>query len=128
LLRLASGVVGAGLLTLLALAWIPRHNYRSIQPGERGTFGEAAVALRYLPQHPSQLDTKATAHDVRTTSPTNPTSTTVPLVQTGSSTTLGGGFTTSTTAFGRQTSTTVGITSPSTAGGTGGTTPVTTVP
>ncbi|MGH9124130.1 MAG: hypothetical protein ACRDZ8_05300 [Acidimicrobiales bacterium] len=79
--RGASGVLGLVFLALLALAWIPRHNYRSIQPGERGTVGEAAVALRYLPQHPAQLDRQATAHDVATVNSSSSTtvpSTTVP--------------------------------------------------
>jgi putative peptide zinc metalloprotease protein len=113
-LRGLSGVAGAVIITLLALAWIPRHNYRSIQPHERGTVGEAAIALRDLPQKPSQLDTKATAKDTATTIPvtTVPTaaSTTTTLFQSRSTTTLGG--ITSTTRFTPttlgQTSTTIG--------------------
>ncbi|MDQ6949854.1 MAG: hypothetical protein M3256_27290, partial [Actinomycetota bacterium] len=61
--RALAGVAGAGCLSLLLMAWLPGHNYRKIQPHERGTVGEGIVAVRYLPQHPSQLDRRATAHD-----------------------------------------------------------------
>jgi putative peptide zinc metalloprotease protein len=102
-----SGLVGAAVVTLLALAWIPRHNYRSIQPHERGTVGEAAVAVRYLPQQPSQLDAKATAKDLTSTTVTtltpSPSATTVPAQPT---TTIGG--LTGTTRPSFQTSTTIG--------------------
>jgi putative peptide zinc metalloprotease protein len=113
-LRVLSGAAGAVIVTLLALSWIPKHNYRSIQPHERGTVGEAAVALRELPRQPSQLDAKATAKDTATTTPvtTAPAtaSTTTTLFQSRSSTTVGAS--TSTTRFSPttvgQTSTTVG--------------------
>jgi putative peptide zinc metalloprotease protein len=71
-----SAVVGAVVVALLALAWIPRHNYRQIQPHERGTVGEGIVAIRYLPQHPTQLDKQATASDL---SAASTTTTTAPL-------------------------------------------------
>ncbi|HEX3425007.1 MAG TPA: hypothetical protein VHT30_02680 [Acidimicrobiales bacterium] len=116
--RAASGVLGVVVLGLLALAWIPRHNYRSIQPGERGTISEAAVALRYLPQHPAQLDRQATAHDLRSVNSSS--STTVPAatvpgapantgVNGNTSTTIGGFSTSPTSAF-SQTSSTLPIT------------------
>jgi putative peptide zinc metalloprotease protein len=125
-LRGLSGAAGAVIVTLLALSWIPRHNYRSIQPHERGTVGEAVVALRYLPQKPSQLDTKATAKDTaKNTVPTTPlttvpsaASTTTTLFPTRSSTTLG-----SITSTTRLTPTTLGQT-PTTIGQL----PATTVP
>jgi putative peptide zinc metalloprotease protein len=62
--RSLATLVGAGAVTLLLLSWLPGHNYRPIQPHERGTVGEGIVAVRYLPQHPSQLDRRATAHDL----------------------------------------------------------------
>jgi len=65
--RVLAILVAAGCLGLLMMAWIPRRNYRPIQPHERGTFGEGMVAVRYLPQHPTQLDKKATARDLTRT-------------------------------------------------------------
>jgi putative peptide zinc metalloprotease protein len=115
--RALAGILAATCLALLALAWIPKHNYRSIQPNERGTLGQGIVALRYLPQHPTQLDKKATSRV--TTSP----STTVPGLQTRTSTTIRGAITptslggfTTTTARLRQTSTTLGTTGTTTGG------------
>jgi putative peptide zinc metalloprotease protein len=73
LARAAAFIVGAGCLVLLLMSWVPRHNYRQIQPHERGTVGEGIVAVRNLPQQPTQLDKKATARDLRAS--TTPTST-----------------------------------------------------
>ncbi|MDP9075606.1 MAG: hypothetical protein M3N98_15840, partial [Actinomycetota bacterium] len=109
--RALAGMVAAGCVVLLALAWIPKHNYRSIQPHERGTFGEGVVALRYLPQHPAQLDRRATAHDLKAT-----TSTTVPALQSSSPTTP---TTPTTSALNGRTATTLprGVTATTLAGG-----------
>lgn len=121
-----STAVGAAILTLLALAWIPRHNYRTIQPHERGTVGEGVVALRNLPQQPSQLDTKATAKDTAkdtapsTSTTVSPTSSTTTGIQTRSTTTIAGLTTTTRPIL--RTTTTVGLT-PTTAGPTPTTVP-----
>jgi putative peptide zinc metalloprotease protein len=45
---LAVGAVGVGLVAL-GLAWIPKHNYDAIRPGEKGTLGEGVRAVRDLP-------------------------------------------------------------------------------
>jgi putative peptide zinc metalloprotease protein len=101
--RLLSCAVGAVCVGLLLMSWIPRHNYRSIQPHERGTLTEGIVAVRYLPQHPAQLDKKATAKDLQTAA-TVSTSTTAPstvLTPGGTTTTIAtatGAFTTTTRA------------------------------
>jgi putative peptide zinc metalloprotease protein len=62
--RSLAALVGAGCLTLLLMAWLPRHNYRTIQPHERGTVMQGIAAVRYLPQHPAQLDQRATSSDL----------------------------------------------------------------
>jgi putative peptide zinc metalloprotease protein len=81
--RMLAALVAAGCLGLLLMSWLPGRNYRPIQPHERGTLGEGIVAVRYLPQHPAQLDKKATASDLAP----SVTSTTVAGV-TSSSTTV----------------------------------------
>ena len=101
-----SGVAGAVVVALLALAWIPRHNYRSIQPHERGTIGEAAIALRYLPRQPNQLDVKATAKDLSKAPATTVPSSTSTTVQSRPTTTVAGLTSTSRPAI--RTSTTIG--------------------
>jgi putative peptide zinc metalloprotease protein len=74
--RSLATLVAAVAVGMLLLSWLPRHNYRPIQPHERGTVGEGIAAVRYLPQQPSQLDQRATAGDVQETT----TTTVVPLV------------------------------------------------
>ncbi len=73
--RALAALAGMACLSLLLLSWLPGRNYRPIQPHERGTLSEGVVAVRYLPQHPNQLDRRATARDLRATSVS--TSTTV---------------------------------------------------
>ena len=50
----ALGIAGAASVAL-ALAWLPSQNYKPIQPGERGTIGEAASAVRRLPTRSGPL-------------------------------------------------------------------------
>ena len=101
--RAGAVVVGAGCLTLLVMAWLPKHNYRQIQPQERGTVGEGVVAVNYLPRHPSQLDRKATAKDFGTTTATTVVGTT-PSVST-TTTVVPAGLSTTTTGVSRATTT-----------------------
>ncbi|HEX9968809.1 MAG TPA: hypothetical protein VGB03_01620 [Acidimicrobiales bacterium] len=42
-------VAATAVLALLAMAWLPEHNYRPIRPGERGTVSEGVAAVRELP-------------------------------------------------------------------------------
>ncbi|GAC1599279.1 MAG: hypothetical protein NVS3B21_25660 [Acidimicrobiales bacterium] len=74
-----AGSLAAGFgLVLLALAWIPRHNYRAIQPNERGTLGETAAAVRYLPEGNAPLHTAVVAQQRGDEKPsTNTTATTI---------------------------------------------------
>jgi putative peptide zinc metalloprotease protein len=60
---------------LLALAWLPGHNYKPIQPGERGTITEAAAATRRLPSGDAPLYSERQAEHRATTSPSAPAST-----------------------------------------------------
>jgi putative peptide zinc metalloprotease protein len=48
-LRMGALAAGAGLLALLAMAWVPSHNYDPIKKGERGTLAEGVAAVRELP-------------------------------------------------------------------------------
>jgi putative peptide zinc metalloprotease protein len=44
------GLAGAtGAAVLLAMAWVPKENYRPIRPSERGTLTEGVAAVRHLP-------------------------------------------------------------------------------
>ena len=115
--RTLAALVGAGCLTMLLMAWLPRHNYRPIQPHERGTVGEGIAAVRYLPQQPAQLDQRATAHDLESAT----TSTTTPV-----SPADGVGATTPTSAVTTTSVASGGFVSPSTTTPLGGS--VTTVP
>lgn len=120
---------GAGVV-LLAMAWIPRHNYRAIQPGERGTLAETAAAVRYLPAGDAPLHIEHVAQ--RRAQTAQPTTATTPGTVAGTtsatSTTLAG-QTTSTTTSGSQTSTTLRATAvtptTSAAGANSATTPTT---
>jgi putative peptide zinc metalloprotease protein len=118
---------GAGAV-LLGLAWIPSHNYRPIQPGEKGTLAQGVVAVTHLPGRDGPLYSQQVARRQAqqtqiTTPPTNaglttttlaariskssvaPTSTTVG--RSGSTTTVVTGGTTVTTARAAVTSTTI---------------------
>ncbi len=117
-LRLLATAVGAVCVTMLLLAWLPRHNYRPIQPHERGTVGEGIVAVRYLPQAPSQLDQRATSRDLGAAT----TATTVPATGGSVATTT----TTSVVAGGTGTTVTTAPVTVSTVAGSTGT--VSTVP
>jgi putative peptide zinc metalloprotease protein len=48
-MRVGALAVGAGLIALLAMAWVPSHNYDPIKKGERGTLAEGVAAVRELP-------------------------------------------------------------------------------
>jgi putative peptide zinc metalloprotease protein len=69
-LRTLSGAVGTGCAVLLAMAWIPTHNYRPIGPNENGTMGQAVATLRHVPSTPGHLDEPV--------APKNPTPFTTP--------------------------------------------------
>jgi putative peptide zinc metalloprotease protein len=44
-LRLLAVMVGVSVLSGVAYAWVDKDNYRPIQPGERGTLGDIALAI-----------------------------------------------------------------------------------
>lgn len=89
-LRLVAGAGGAAAVALLALAWLPAHNYRPIRPGERGTVQASAGSFVHLVSHdsiapspansvskpdsPNRAGHKANSYPVR--HPARPTSTT----------------------------------------------------
>jgi putative peptide zinc metalloprotease protein len=50
-LRTMSAVLGLGCAALLAMAWIPRDNYRPIRPNERGTVTDAIKGIRQVATH-----------------------------------------------------------------------------
>src|SRR3954469_12302597 len=60
-LRAFAGIGTLAGAVLLAMAWVPSHNYKPIQPGERGTVGEAARAVRRLPSGSGPLDSQRQA-------------------------------------------------------------------
>ena len=102
-------VAGAAALGALAMAWIPKDNYREIRRGERGTVAEGVRAVRELPRGDAPLVSArrvAAAHDGGanpTPSPSTTTSTTTSPSTT--STTVERSTTTSTTTE-RSTTTT----------------------
>jgi putative peptide zinc metalloprotease protein len=70
----------AGLLALLAMAWLPSSNYTPIKPGERGTMGEGVAAVRRLPSgngplYSEQLAMKRAQTDAPSTDTTPASST-----------------------------------------------------
>jgi putative peptide zinc metalloprotease protein len=78
-------IVGAAALAALAMAWVPKSNYREIRRGERGTIAEGAQAVRELPKgdapivsarHLQTVDSTPDATST-TTTPTSTTSTSV---------------------------------------------------
>jgi putative peptide zinc metalloprotease protein len=89
-------VVGAGCIALLVMSWLPRSNYRPIQPGEKGTVGQTVKAVVQLPSKPSQLDVKATGVPVNPPTATTPGAPTSPttVAPAGSGTTPSGSSTT----------------------------------
>jgi putative peptide zinc metalloprotease protein len=93
--------MAVGVLAVLALAraWIRSDNYAPIQPGERGTFQEGAVAVRTLPtgSGPLYSEQRAHARGAGTTTPST-TSTTTPTSTTSTSTTSSSSTSTSTTS------------------------------
>jgi putative peptide zinc metalloprotease protein len=54
-------VAGAAFVALLLLAWVPKGNYRPIQPGERGTLTEGIAAVRRLPTGDGPLESRRAA-------------------------------------------------------------------
>ena len=69
-LRTFAGVGAVAGLVLLAMAWIPSHNYKPIQPGERGTVSEATRAMRRLPSGSAPLYSDRMARRRAATHPT----------------------------------------------------------
>jgi putative peptide zinc metalloprotease protein len=113
-------VAGAGLV-LLAMAWVPRHNYKPIQPGERGTIAEGAHAVSRLPsgsaplysQRRAAARTGATTNGTSTDSGT--TATTAPGAATSTTTGSSGASSDTSTSTSSSTSTTVRSTTTTTA-------------
>jgi putative peptide zinc metalloprotease protein len=133
--RTAFVLAAGGLAVLLAMAWLPGHNYTPIKPGERGTVGEGAVAVRRLPtgsgplyseqiaqQQGTETPTVAPAAADPTASPSDAATTSTVPSSSSSSSSSSSGATTTTAA----TSTTASSTS--TTGTTTTTAPATTVP
>jgi putative peptide zinc metalloprotease protein len=123
---LARGVallLAAFAITALALAWIPKDNYRSIQPGERGTLSEGLAAVATLPSGHAPLVSEQRAEErgdiatttvpdaVTTTTTSSTTSTSVP--EDSTSTTVEKPNT-ATTARPHRSTTTTSTTEPST--------------
>jgi putative peptide zinc metalloprotease protein len=80
---LAVAAMGAGAAALLS-AWLPRHNYAPIQPGERGTLAEGISAVRELPSGSGPLHSRRVAE--QRTSPSSPSSPPVAPDRAGTST------------------------------------------
>jgi putative peptide zinc metalloprotease protein len=84
---LAIAVGGAGALAL-AMAWIPRHNYRPIRPNERGTLAQGVTAVRRLPRGNAPLASLRDAGPNAGTTPTTaPAATATTMPGTATSTT-----------------------------------------
>jgi putative peptide zinc metalloprotease protein len=70
--RLAALVTLGAAATLVALSWIPTHNYQPIGPGERGTEGQELHALFSLVCGPGPLYSQQAARQHTTHTPTHP--------------------------------------------------------
>ena len=91
--RTGAVLAGAGLVAALALAWVPRDNYKPIERGERGTLFEGVAAVRELPSGRGPLVSQRRASAAPLVAETTPTTTT-----TTSSTTILSSSTSTTTA------------------------------
>jgi putative peptide zinc metalloprotease protein len=104
-LRLSALAVAGGLAALLAMAWLPTHNYKPIRPGEKGTMADGVAAVEQLPTGHGPLASRERAAQAGTLGTTGSPD------QSGTSTTLdpaGAATTDSTTS---TTGTTTGSTS-----------------
>jgi putative peptide zinc metalloprotease protein len=101
-LRGAAALAGAGCAVLLAMSWLPAHNYDPIGPGERGTLAEGVAAVRELPTGHGPLVSERRA-SASASSGRTPASTTASTTSTTATTTSVS--TTSTTSAARTTAT-----------------------
>lgn len=74
-LRTLAGMATAAGIVALGLAWLPSHNYTPIQPGERGTIREGAIAVRRLPTRAGPLYSEREAERRRAATPPAPETT-----------------------------------------------------
>jgi putative peptide zinc metalloprotease protein len=112
ILRTGAALVGAGALVLLAMAWIPKHSYRPIQKGERGTVADGVVDVRHISSAGPAFTSDQQAPSTPSASSTTPANTTTPTTVgsggtgTTPTTTSGGSSSATTSTTFRSTSTT----------------------
>jgi putative peptide zinc metalloprotease protein len=124
--RTAFLLVAGGLAILLTMAWLPRHNYTPIKPGERGTIAEGAVAVRRLPTGSGPLYSEQVAQQREAQEPASaPTPTADPSASDAATTTTAPPASSSSAAV---TTTTVGTTTTASTTSTTDTTTTTTAP
>jgi len=125
-LRGAAVLAGAGCAVLLAMAWMPAHNYDPIGPGERGTLGEGVAAVRELPTGRGPLVSERRAGAVTSPSTTTTTARASTTSTSTVQTTVTSGSRASTTSTSSRPATTTSTTTTSTSTSTSTTAPSTT--
>jgi putative peptide zinc metalloprotease protein len=99
IMRTGAALVGVAAMTVLAMSWIPKHSYRPIQRGERGTVADGLADVRHIRTAGPVYSATKQAPVAASSSATSPQGTTTPADSTTPTTAAStAGGTTATTA------------------------------